>query len=77
MLPTLLVDGFVAGVSRLVDSGIEATVFHPLREDTWEGLAIEARSLVAFPMDREPMVYSRYGHWWPALPNTERRVLLR
>jgi hypothetical protein len=46
----------VAGVWRVVDGGIEATAFHPLSEDTWEGLAAEARSLAAFLAGREPDV---------------------
>src|SRR5207249_2609741 len=48
VLPTLLVDGYVAGVWRALPSGIEATAFHPLPDAVWEGLAVEARSLVAF-----------------------------
>jgi len=62
VLPTLLVDGYVAGVWRPVAGGIEATAFHHLPDDAWEGLAAEARSLVAFLADREPEVYRRYDH---------------
>ena len=54
VLPTLLVDGYVAGVWRPVDDGIEVTAFHPLADDDWAGLAAEARSLVAFLADRDP-----------------------
>ncbi len=51
--PTLLVHGYVASVWRLVEGGIEATAFHGLPDDTWEGLAAEARSLVVFlPLPR-------------------------
>jgi hypothetical protein len=64
VLPTLLVDGHVAGVWRAVEGGIEATAFHPLPDETWEGLATEARALVAFLADRDPRLYGRYGHWW-------------
>ncbi|MFF6998270.1 winged helix DNA-binding domain-containing protein [Streptomyces sp. NPDC008313] len=67
VLPTLLVDGRVAGVWRPVDGGIEATAFHPLPSAAWDGLAAEARSLTAFVAGREPAVYSRYGHWWSKL----------
>ena len=35
VLPTLLVDGFVAGVWRPVEGGIEATAFHRLSDDDW------------------------------------------
>jgi hypothetical protein len=75
LLPTLLVDGYVAGVWRPVQGGIEATAFHKLSEDDWEGLAEEARSLVAFLAGRDPNVYRRYGHWWKSLPSAEVRIL--
>ena len=54
VLPTLLVDGYVAGVWRPVDGGIEATAFHRLSAKAWEGLAAEARSLVALLAGRDP-----------------------
>lgn len=76
VLPTLLVDGYVAGVWRPAEGGIEATAFHPLPGDAWEGLAAEARTLVAFLADREPTVYGRYNHWWAkGLPAAETRLL--
>jgi hypothetical protein len=75
VLPTLLVDGYVAGVWRPVEGGIEATAFHRLPNDVWEGLAAEARSLVAFLADREPKVYRRYDHWWRTLASSEARLL--
>lgn len=55
VLPTLLVDGYVTGVWRPVDGGIEATAFHPLSDEAWTGLAAEAEALVAFLADREPI----------------------
>ena len=77
VLPTLLVDGYVAGVWRPVEDGIEATAFHRLADDAWEGLEAEARSLLALLAGREPTVYSRYAHWWNQLPGAEVRVLGR
>jgi hypothetical protein len=78
VLPTLLVDGYVAGVWRTVDDGIEATAFKRLADAAWEGLEAEAAALVAFLSDREPIVYRRYGHWWSkGLPSVEVRVLGR
>lgn len=68
VLPTLLVDGYVAGVWRPTADGIEATSFHPLSPAAWDGLAAEARSLTAFLGDREAEVYRRYHHWWAKLP---------
>ncbi|WP_327711352.1 winged helix DNA-binding domain-containing protein [Streptomyces sp. NBC_00464] len=67
VLPTLLVDGYVAGVWRPTADGIEATAFHPLSAATWDGLATEAQSLTALLNDRETQVYSRYHHWWAKL----------
>jgi len=75
VLPTLLVDGHVAGVWRPVEGGIEATAFNPLADDAWAGLAAEATALVAFLADREPTVYRRYAHWWGRLAGAELRVL--
>jgi hypothetical protein len=75
VLPTLLVDGYVAGVWRPVDGGIEATAFHSLSPATWDGLAAEALSLRALLGDREVEIYSRYHHWWAKLPATEVRTL--
>jgi hypothetical protein len=74
-LPALLVDGYVAGVWRPVDGGIEATAFHSLDDDTWDGLALEARNLLEFLGEREPSIYSRYAYWWSKLPAGEVRML--
>jgi hypothetical protein len=74
-LPTLLVDGYVAGVWRAVDGGIEARAFHPLSDDTWDALAAEARLLLTLVADRDPQVYRRYNHWWDKLPAGDTRLL--
>lgn len=74
-LPTLLVDGYVAGVWRPLNGGIEASAFHPLTDSAWKGLAAEAQGLVAMLADRDPAVYSRYNRWWDKLPEAEVRVL--
>ncbi|WP_434098944.1 DNA glycosylase AlkZ-like family protein [Streptomyces xantholiticus] len=76
VLPTLLVDGRVAGVWRAVDGAIEATAFHPLPREAWKDLAAEAESLVAFLAPRAPRAYGRYDHWWTKpLPAAETRLL--
>jgi hypothetical protein len=75
ILPTLLVDGYVAGVWRPVEGGIEATAFHPLSDETWGELAAEARALLAFLAGRGPAVYSRYSRWWDTLPKARVYVL--
>lgn len=75
-LPTLLVDGFVAGVWRPADGGgIEAASFRPLSAADWDGLAAEAAALTALLADRDPTVYRRYDRWWTELPAAEVRVL--
>lgn len=68
VLPTVLIDGYVAGVWRAVPEGIEVTAFHSLPELVWERLAAEARSLTPLLAGREPEVYRRYHHWWAKLP---------
>ena len=76
ILPTLLVDGRVAGVWRPVADGIEATAFHRLDAETWAGLAAEADALMAFLADRDPAVYHPYEHWWEKeMPRAEVRIL--
>ncbi|MCX3064030.1 winged helix DNA-binding domain-containing protein [Streptomyces beihaiensis] len=78
VLPTLLVDGHVAGVWRMArdGTGVEAAAFRPLAASQWAGLEAEAGALTAFVRDREPRVYGRYDHWWAkGLPVVERRVL--
>ena len=76
ILPTLLVDGRVAGVWRPVADGIEATAFHRLDAETWAGLAAEADALIAFLADRDPAVYRPYDHWWAKeMPRAEVRIL--
>ncbi|MFF5307815.1 winged helix DNA-binding domain-containing protein [Streptomyces massasporeus] len=75
VLPTLLVDGRVAGVWRALDGGIEATAFHDLPTAVWDGLAEEAASLTALLAGRDTEVYRRYHHWWPKLPDGQVRLL--
>jgi hypothetical protein len=76
VLPTLLVDGYVAGVWRPVSAGIEAIAFSRLPEDAWEGLAAEARALLAFLAERgDPLPYRRFNRWYEGLPSAEVRVL--
>jgi hypothetical protein len=75
VLPTLLVDGQVAGVWRLLDGRIEATAFHKLAKGDWADLEGEARALSAFLAERDPKVYGRYARWWNDLPGAEVRLL--
>ena len=82
VLPTVLVDGHVAGVWRPVDGGangssggIEVHAFHRLHDDAWTALADEAADLVELLADRDPAVYTRYRRWWTKLPDAEVRVV--
>jgi hypothetical protein len=76
VLPTVLVDGLVAGVWRAVDGGIRVGSFRRLSDGDWQGLAGEAGDLIGFLADRDPSVYRRYGHWWDkGLPIVEDRML--
>jgi hypothetical protein len=74
VLPTLLVDGYVAGVWRPVDGGIEVTAFHHLNDNALDGFEAEAHALAAFLANREPTVYRRYARWWDELPGEQVRV---
>ncbi|HET6820154.1 MAG TPA: winged helix DNA-binding domain-containing protein [Candidatus Limnocylindria bacterium] len=78
-LPTVLVDGYVAGVWRPAPgsaSGVEVTALRKLDAATWTSLEREAGRLVRFLSSREPNVYARYAHWWSKLPpDAEVRVL--
>src|SRR5262245_60192182 len=75
VLPTLLVDGFVAGVWRPVEGGIEAHAFHPLPDHAWDGLAQEARSLMGLLAGPGPAPYrGRFARWWLDLPPGEIRI---
>ncbi len=69
VLPTILVDGHVAGVWRPTDAGIEVTAFRALDDNALAGLETEARSLRAFVAGREPVIFQgRFAHWWSELP---------
>lgn len=74
-LPTLLVDGLVAGVWRVVDRRIEASAFHELPDDDWRQLDAEASGLLTLLAGRDLAAYRRYDFWWPDLPVAERRLL--
>jgi hypothetical protein len=75
-LPTLLVDGHVAGVWRAREDGsVEAAAFHALSDDEWAGLAQEAAALRKLLGDREPQVYKRYARWWSGLPAHDVRIV--
>lgn len=76
VLPVVLADGYVAGVWRVVEEGVEVTAFRRLDDETWRGLAVEARGLITFLAGRDPAVYRRYAHWWDKdMPSAEVRVL--
>ncbi|MGD6752840.1 winged helix DNA-binding domain-containing protein [Streptomyces sp. BH105] len=78
VLPTVLVDGQVAGVWRLAPDGggVEVGAFRPLRKGTWAALGSEAEGVSRLLTERDPGAYRRYDHWWDkGLPVVEGRVL--
>lgn len=79
-LPTVLVDGHVAGVWRPARDGgpgVEITAFTKLPKQVWAELDGEASSLGALLAERDPRVYRRYDHWWDDLPAAARRFVGR
>ncbi|MGW0964856.1 winged helix DNA-binding domain-containing protein [Streptomyces sp. NPDC002516] len=78
ILPTLLVDGRVAGVWRTLDEGLELTVFRKLGTADWRAVTEEAEKLAALLAERDPAPYSRYNHWWDkGIPGVETRRVKR
>ncbi|HAP77923.1 MAG TPA: hypothetical protein DCR14_17800 [Acidimicrobiaceae bacterium] len=68
-LPTVMVDGRVAGVWRTSPEGtIEARLFTEPADEAATGLAAEAAALSAFLATRTHAIYRRYDHWWAHLP---------
>jgi hypothetical protein len=68
-LPTVLVDGFVAGVWRPIDDAIEVTAFRPIGVADWDGLAGEAAELLAWLRPRDPKAFGRHRRWWERFPD--------
>ncbi len=75
VLPTVLVDGFVCGVWRQVDGGVEVTAFRELPRDAWDEIEREARELLMLLADRDGAVYGRYQHWWTRFSGAQVRVM--
>ena len=79
VLPTVLVDGRVAGVWRTVPDGVEVRSFAPggasWSRGVWEGIESEVHRLAAFAGERRPIIDDRYSRWWADVPSTETRLL--
>jgi hypothetical protein len=77
LLPTVLVDGVVAGVWRPVPDGpgIEVTALTTLDDDAWAALETEAKTLDAFLAARDRSIYRRHQNWWRDLPAKGIRIL--
>lgn len=75
VLPTLLVDGYVTGVWRSTDGGIQAHAFKRLSKGVWNGLAEEANELAKLLSDRDLKALRRYDHWWAKLPEGDERLI--
>ena len=75
VLPTVLVNGRVAGVWNAGPEGIEIGAFEQFDANTWDALRNESHDLHAALADRDPIVFGRSGTWWPKLPITSTRLL--
>ncbi|MBT0770745.1 AlkZ family DNA glycosylase [Kineosporia sp. J2-2] len=64
VLPTILVDGQVAGVWRVLGDAVEVSAFHRLPASAWAELSTESAALLDFLGERDPRVYGAYHHWW-------------
>lgn len=75
VLPTVLIDGYVSGVWRPTDDGVEVKAFRPLADHQWHELEREAGPLRTLVAARDPNTYRRYSGWWDKLPNSELRTI--
>jgi len=75
ILPTVLIDGHIAGVWRPVPNGIEVTPFATWSTTASEELETEAERLYRFLTERNPDTFARAHNWWNKLPNTDRTLL--
>lgn len=75
VLPTLLLDGHVAGVWRPVAGGVEVTTFRRLTRAEWDEVAAEAAGVAALLAARDPRVYARQGNWFREIDGVEVRTL--
>lgn len=75
LLPTVWVDGYVAGIWRVTSDGVEVHLLEPIPEVAWSALEKEAWMLAGTILSRDPTLFSRYDHWWEKEPAYGRRVL--
>lgn len=68
MLPTVLVNGGVAGVWNIGPDYIEIGALEPIDPDSWDTLDNEAHLLLSALADRDHQIVGRTGTWWPKLP---------
>ncbi len=68
VLPTVLIDGRVAGVWNIGPEGIEIGALEPIDPDSWEALDNEARNLLSALADHDHNIAGRTGSWWSKLP---------
>jgi hypothetical protein len=75
VLPSVLINGRIVGVWRLINHQVEVTPLEKITDDHLGALDTEARTLVAATTPRDPDLYRRYSHWWTKLPS-DRRVTI-
>lgn len=75
VLPTVWVDGHVAGIWRVTPDGVEVHPLEPISEEAWGALEAEASALAETILSRDPSIFGRYDHWWEKEPPRGRRLL--
>ena len=68
VLPTVLVDGRVAGVWRPAPDGVEAKLLARVGDGTREALVAEAERVTRLLAGRDARPWSRLDTWWERLP---------
>src|SRR5690606_1953506 len=74
-LPTLLLDGHVAGVWRPVPGGVGVAAVRGLPRAEWDEVAAGAAGLAALLAARDPRIYARQGNWFREIDGVEVRTL--
>lgn len=64
VLPSVLIDGKVAGIWRPVADGVEIRTFHKLDRAAWTGVEQEAQALATLLAARDLSTGRRFDHWW-------------
>ncbi len=75
VLPTVLVDGYVGGVWRPTENGIEISSLNDWPPQVWDQVEEEAISLWELISGRDPWAYRRHYRWWDQIAAIKTRRL--